>query len=640
MNEHQAAETHGFQAEVKQLLHLVIHSLYSNREIFLRELISNASDANDRLRFAALEDPAQLEGDTDLRIEVSIDPEQGLLAVSDNGIGMSRQEVVENLGTIARSGTGEFLSRLSGEKQKDAQLIGQFGVGFYSAFTVASEVEVLSRRAGAASEDAVRWVSKGENEYSLGPASRPARGTTVTLKLREDAREFLEPLRIRALIRRYSDHIAFPVSLRVIAAERGEAEVVNRAKALWTRARTEISPEEYREFYKHIAHDAADPLAWSHNRVEGKREYTSLIYIPATAPFDLWNRERPRGLKLYVNRVFVTEEATQFLPLYLRFVRGIVDSSDLSLNVSRELLQQDANVAAIRSALTKRVLDMLENLAAEESEKYAVFWEQFGNVLKEGIAEDLSNQDRIAGLLRFASTRSEGDTQSRSLKQYLGERGAAQKTIYFLTGESLATVRANPHLEVFRKHDIEVLLLVDRIDEWLIQHLPSYQDVPLRDVARGMLDLDVGEGAETKAPDLSKDQKHVLKRIKRVLKDQVQEVRSSNRLTESAACLVLADQDMGYQLQELLRAAGHEAPEVVPSLELNLSHPLLRQLEQEQDEARFEDLARLLYGEATLAEGRLPKDSAAFISSLNRLLLVPAAASSAPGSIDSADGGE
>ena len=615
------AETHGFRAEVKQLLHLVIHSLYSNREIFLRELISNASDANDRLRFAALEDPALLEGDPELRIELAVDVEHGQLSVSDNGIGMSREEIVENLGTIARSGTGEFLSRLSGDQKQDAQLIGQFGVGFYSAFTVASEVEVVSRRAGLPADQAVRWVSNGESDYELSTAERARRGTTVKLQLRPEAREFLDEFRIRELIRRYSDHIAFPVIFAKSTADGTEPETVNRAKALWTRSRADISEEEYQEFYRHVSHDEAEPLAWSHNRVEGKREYISLIFIPSRAPLDLWNREHPRGLKLYVNRVFVTDDAEQFLPLYMRFVRGVIDSGDLSLNVSRELLQQDSNVAAIRSALTKRVLDMLEKLALEEPEKYAVFWAQFGAVLKEGIAEDPASRDRIARLLRFASTRTAGTEQTRSLKDYAEQAVTEQQAIYYLIADSLTAARSHPHLELFRKLDREVLLLVDRIDEWVVRHLSEHDGKPLRDITRGALEPELTGSGVAAAAELSKDDRHLLNRAKRALGERVDEVRASRRLTDSAACLVLGEDDLGYQMQEMLKAAGHAPPAAAPSLELNLEHPLLLRLAQERDDARFEQLALLLLEQATLAEGRPLDDPGAFVGRLNRLLL-------------------
>ncbi len=614
--------THGFQAEVKQLLHLMIHSLYSNREIFLRELVSNASDANDKLRFEALADPALLEGGAELAITIEVDPDKREVCVTDNGIGMSRDEIATHLGTIAHSGTARFLEQLSGDQKQDAQLIGQFGVGFYSVFIVAEEVEVTSRRAGLPAEQGVRWVSDGRGEYTVETCTCAERGTAVRLKLREDAAEFCEPLRVEALVRKYSDHIGFPVRLRKASDTPDAAgEPVNRAKALWTRPRTEIEDREYLEFYRHIAHDSSEPLAWTHNRVEGKREFTALLYVPATAPFDLWNREAPRGVKLYVRRVFITDAAGDFLPLYLRFVRGIVDAADLPLNVSREMLQDDPNVSAIRAALTKRVLDVLERLAKDEPDKYATFWSEFGEVFKEGLAEDPGNRERIAELLRFSSTRSAGDAEDRSLADYLAGAKAEQEAIYYLRADSLGTARSSPHLEVFRARDIEVLLLTGRLDEWLMQHVDDYQGKPFKDVARGELDL--GKlGSEAKvaaAPD--KDERDVLKRVKRALRDRVDEVRFSSRLSESAACLVIGEEDIGYQMRELLKVAGHEAPEMRPSLELNPGHPLVKHLGRERDDARFERLAQVLLDQATLAEGRQLADPAAFVKRLNELLV-------------------
>ncbi len=609
--------TFSFQAEVKQLLHLMVHSLYSNREIFLRELVSNASDANDKLRFEALARPELLGSAAELEIRVDLDADKGLLTVSDNGIGMSREEVIENLGTIARSGTGQFLERLSGDQRKDAQLIGQFGVGFYSAFIVADEVTVLSRRADAPAAEGVRWVSAGQGEYSVEAIERPERGTTVQLKLKADAAEFKDASRLRALIRKYSDHIAFPVKMSSTA---GAEETVNRAKALWTRPRAEIKDDEYVEFYKQLAHDSEDPLTWSHNRVEGKREYTSLLYVPSVAPFDLWNRESPKGVKLYVQRVFITDQATQFLPLYLRFVRGVVDSSELSLNVSRELLQQDEAIAAMRSALTKRVLDMLERLAQEHPDKYAKFWGEFGSLIKEGLVEDSSNRDRLAKLLRFNTTRSSGNDQDRSLEQYLADAKPEQKNVYFLIGESATAVRSSPHLETFRERGVEVLLLSDRLDEWVMQHLTEHEGKPLKDIRRGALDP-AELGAEPAAkPEPDNEQKQLLKRVKRVLRERVDEVRIGGRLRESAACLVLNEHDFGYQMRELLQAAGHTPPPSIPSLELNPEHALVRRLERESDDGRFERLSLLLFEQAVLAEGRQLEDPAAFVKRLNELL--------------------
>jgi molecular chaperone HtpG len=612
--------TFAFQAEVKQLLKLMVHSLYSNREIFLRELVSNASDANDRLRFEALARPELLGPRADLEICVEVDPDRGLLTITDNGIGMTRGEIIENLGTIARSGTGEFIGRLSGDQRKDAQLIGQFGVGFYSAFIVADEVTVTSRRADAAPEEGVRWVSNGQGEYSVAAVTRAERGTSVQLKLKPDAAEFLRAERLRGLIRKYSDHIAFPVKMRT-SEDGGSNETINRAKALWTRPRAEITDAEYAEFYKHIAHDSEDPLTWSHNRVEGKREYTSLLYIPSVAPFDLWNRESPKGVKLYVQRVFITDQATHFLPLYLRFVRGVVDSSEVSLNVSRELLQQDEAITAMRSALTRRVLDMLEKMADETPDKYATFWGEFGALLKEGVVEDPANRERLAKLLRFNTTRSSGTDQDRSLKDYVAAARTDQQHVYFLIADSATAARSSPHLETFRERDIEVLLLSDRLDEWVMQHLTEHQGKTFKDVRRGAVAASELGGEPAKVGDGSdKERAALLKRVKRVLRDRVEEVRVGGRLRESAACLVLDDNDLGYQMRELLEAAGHKPPPSKPTLELNPDHPLVRKLERETDDGRFERLSFLLFEQAVLAEGRQLEDPAAFVKRLNELL--------------------
>ena len=610
--------THGFQAEVKQLLHLMVHSLYSNREIFLRELISNASDANDKLRFEALGRPELASQGANLDIVVTVDPDEKTIAIADNGIGMTRDEIVEQLGTIAHSGTQRFAERLTGDQRKDAQLIGQFGVGFYSAFIVADRVEVESRKAGEPAEAGVAWKSDGKGEFTVESRPKSDAGTTVKLFLRDDAHEFCDAARVRGLIRKYSDHIAFPVRLRTGA---GEAETVNQAKALWTRPRSEIANDEYLEFYKHVSHDLGEPLAWTHNRVEGKREYTCLLYVPSAAPFDLWNRETPRGLKLYVQRVFITDAAPQFLPLYLRFVRGVVDASDLSLNVSRELLQEDPHVAAIKSALTKRVLDMLERLARDEPEKYRTFWSEFGAVLKEGLAEDPANRDRIAELLRFASTKSDGDEQTRSLAEYVEAAAPEQDVIYYLQADTLPAARSSPHLEVFKSRDVEVLLLTDRLDEWAMQFLDAYRGKPFKDVARGSIDLKKLGAEQAVESEPSKEEKHLLKRVKRVLRERVQEVRFSERLTESAACLVIGDDDIGPRMRELLKAAGHDAPETAPSLELNPRHPLIKRLQSERDDGRFEQLSLLIFDQAALAEGRPLEDPAAFVKRLNHLLV-------------------
>ena len=617
MAEASAAETFGFQAEVRQLLHLMVHSLYSNREIFLRELISNASDANDKLRFEALRRPELISDAASLGIDVAIDREAKTISVSDNGIGMSRDEIIEQLGTIAHSGTGRFLEQLTGDQKQDSRLIGQFGVGFYSAFIVAAEVTVATRRADLPADAAIEWTSTGEGEYSIRPMEKEGRGTRVTLRLREAAHEFLDEHRVRALIRKYSDHVGFPIRLEVAGSD-AAPEQVNRAKALWTRPRTEVEDDEYVEFYRHVTHDFSDPLTWSHNKVEGRREYTSLLYVPSVAPMDLWNREAPRGVKLYVQRIFITDQAAEFLPLYLRFIRGVVDANDLPLNVSRELLQQDADVGAMRSALTKRVLEMLSKLADSEPEKYASFWSEFGPTLKEGLAEDAANRDRIAALLRFRTTRS--DAADRSLDAYLADARPDQDRIYYLIADSPTAAAASPHLEAFRERDIEVLLLTDRIDEWALQYLDEYQGKPLKDVSRGELELPASEAEAGIAAEPDKDQKHLLKRLKRSLRDQVEEVRPSNRLRESAACIVLGEQDLGYQMREMLKAAGQAPPETRPRLEVNLKHPLLARLAGEEDEATFGRLAQLVLDQAVLAEGRQLADPARFVRTLNELL--------------------
>ena len=614
MSETATAETFGFQAEVKQLLHLMVHSLYSNREIFLRELISNASDANDKRRFEAIERP-ELATDQ-LEIGIEIDRDARTITVSDTGIGMSRDEIIEQLGTIAHSGTGRFLERMTGDQKKDSQLIGQFGVGFYSAFIVADEVTVESRRADLPAAEAVEWQSRGEGEFSIRPIEREQVGTRVTLKLKDDGDEFLDEHRVRGLIRKYSDHVGFPILLTV-AGSAAKAEQVNRAQALWTRPRNEVSDDEYIEFYRHVTHDFADPLTWSHNKVEGKREYTNLLYVPSVAPYDLWNREAPRGVKLYVQRVFITDNATEFLPLYLRFVRGVVDCNDLSLNVSREMLQQDPAIASMRSALTKRVLDLLRKLA-DDSDKYKTFWSQFGSTLKEGLAEDTQNREKIAELLRYRTTRS--DQEDRSLDQYIADAKPEQDKIYYLVAESAAAAASSPHLEAFRDRDIEVVLMSDRIDEWALQYLHEYKGKELRDISRGELELPASEQAPEVAIEPDKDQKDLLKRIKRALRDEVDEVRASKRLRESAACIVLADQDIGYQMKEVLKAAGQALPDVKPHLEVNLDHPLLRRLGAESDKDRFDKLASLVLDQAVLAEGRQLADPARFVKRLNELL--------------------
>jgi molecular chaperone HtpG len=632
-----SAETLGFQAEVKQLLQLMIHSLYSNKEIFLRELISNASDAADKLRFEAVSDAALLEENPELEIRIEFDQEAGTVSITDTGIGMSRAEVIDQLGTIAKSGTGEFLSRLSGDERKDAALIGQFGVGFYSSFIVADRVELYTRRAGLPAADGIRWESQGEGEFTVENVERAERGTTVVLHLREDDKEFADPYKLRTLIRRYSDHIAFPVKMleeqplpaadkeaEAEAPKEPEFETVNSARALWTRARTDVSEDEYKEFYKHISHDFQEPLLWSHNKVEGKREYTSLLYLPEKAPFDLYNRESPRGLKLYVQRVFIMDEADQFLPLYLRFVRGVVDSNDLSLNVSRELLQQDSHVEAIRTALTKRVLDMISKLAKDNAEQYQAFWDEFGNVLKEGTAEDSANHEKLSGLLRFATSQTGAATQNVSLADYVGRMREGQEKIYFVTADSFNAVKSSPHLEIFRKKDIEVLLLADPIDEWVTGHLREFDGKQLVDIARGELDLsDIGAEEQESAEELSEKNKELIERITAELGEDVKEVRATNRLTDSPACLVVDQFDMGKQMRRVMEASGQVLPESKPIFEINPQHAVVKRLDAEQDEQRFGDLAHVLLDQAALAEGQQPNDPGMFVQRLNRLLSEP-----------------
>jgi molecular chaperone HtpG len=606
-------ETLGFQTEVRQLLKLMIHSLYSNKEIFLRELISNASDAADKLRFEALAQPDLL-GEDELTIQIEIDKEKRQLSVVDNGIGMSRDELVDNLGTIARSGTAEFLEQMTGDQQHDATLIGQFGVGFYSAFIVADKVTVDTRRAG--DDKAVRWESNGEGEFTIEEIDREERGTRVTLHLKDDGAEFVEPFRIESLIRKYSDHIGFPVSLHTVGED--ETKVVNSATALWTRSRTDVEDEEYKEFYKYLSHDFADPLAWSHNRVEGKREYTSLLYIPAAAPFDMWNREAPRGLKLYVQRVFIMDDAEQFLPLYLRFVKGVVDSADLPLNVSRELLQQNPDLAAMRSALTKRVLDMLGKLT--KGDEYAKFWREFGQVLKEGLVEDLANKDKLAKLLRFATTQSGTDAQDQSLDDYVARAQEDQDKIYYILADNHATAVASPHLEQLLKRGLEVLLLTDRIDPWLVDGIAEYEGKALVDVSRAALDLPDDE-EKTSLESMNEEHQPLLERIKGVLSDRVETVHVSRRLVDSPACVVAADDDLNPQLRRMLEASGQEIPETKPILEINVEHPLVSRLAAEADEQRFEGLSNIVLDHALLAEGSQLDNPAAYVHRMNKLLL-------------------
>jgi molecular chaperone HtpG len=607
-------ETLGFQAEVKQLLNLMIHSLYSNKEIFLRELISNAADAADKLRFEALSNNALYESDGELKIRISIDKAARTLTVSDNGIGMSRDEVVQNIGTIARSGTREFFESLTGEQAKDAKLIGQFGVGFYSAFIVADRVTLITRRAGRAASEGVRWecvMAEGAGEYTIEPAQKEARGTDVILHLREGEDELLEDWRLKAIVRKYSDHIGVPVFLG--------NETVNQASALWTRPKSEIRDEQYIEFYKHVGHDFEAPLAWTHNRVEGRQEYTQLLYIPAHAPFDLWDRQHRHGLKLYVRRVFIMDDAEHLLPAYLRFVRGVVDSADLPLNVSREILQQSRDVDAIRAGCTKRVLALLEDLAAKDKEKYVTFWKEFGRVLKEGVGEDHANRDQIARLLRFSSSFENSESESASLADYVSRMKEGQDRIYYVTAETFLAAKHSPHLEIFRKKGIEVLLLHDRVDEWLVASLPEFEGKALASVARGAVDLSKVK-SEDKEPDHEVGKyAELLRRLKACLDDKVKDVRVSTRLTESPSCLVADEHDMGGNLARILKAAGQKAPPTKPILEINVEHALVKRLAP--DDAQFDDWAGLLFDQALLAEGGQLDDPAGFVKRSNRLML-------------------
>ena len=621
-------ETLGFQTEVKQLLHLMIHSLYSNKEIFLRELISNASDAADKLRFEALAKPELLEGGADLKIRLSFDKDAKTVTLEDNGIGMSREEVIAHLGTIAKSGTSDFLKNLSGDQRKDSHLIGQFGVGFYSAFIVADQVEVFSRRAGSPASEGVHWSSKGEGEFEVANVEKAERGTRIVLHLKSGEEEFADGWRLRNIVKKYSDHIALPIELpKEHHGEDKPAEVewetVNRASALWTRPRTEVKDEEYQEFYKHVGHDFENPLSWSHNKVEGKLEYTSLLYVPGRAPFDLYQREAPKGLKLYVQRVFIMDQADQFLPLYLRFIKGVVDSNDLSLNVSREILQSGPVIDSMKSALTKRVLDMLEKLAKDKPDDYKTFWKAFGQVLKEGPAEDFANKEKIAGLLRFASTAGEGDEQTVSLADYLSRAKDGQDKIYYLTGESYAQIKNSPHLEVFRKKGIEVLLLTDRIDEWLMSYLTEFDGKQFVDVARGDLNLGELDSEEDKKAqeEVAKAKEGLIERLKGALGEQVAEVRVSHRLTDSPAILAIGEQDLGLQMRQILEASGQKVPDAKPIFEFNPAHPLIERLDAEPDEDRFTDLSHILFDQAALAAGDSLKDPAAYVQRLNKLLV-------------------
>ncbi|MEE3191813.1 MAG: molecular chaperone HtpG, partial [Pseudomonadota bacterium] len=605
-------------------------SLYSNKEIFLRELVSNASDACDKLRFQALTNNDLYESESDLKVDITFDKDAKTLTIADNGIGMTRDDVVNHLGTIAKSGTAEFLSQLSGDQQKDSQLIGQFGVGFYSAFIVADKVIVETRRAGESAEQGTRWESEGEGEFSLESIEKAGRGTSITLHLKEGEEEFADSFRLQNLIKKYSDHIAIPVFVQQDSNDddgEGEdasaPEAVNQAQAMWTRAKSDISDEDYKEFYKHVSHDWNEPLTWMHNTVEGKLNYTSLLYIPAQAPFDMWNREASRGVKLYVQRVFIMDDAEQFLPAYLRFVKGVLDSNDLSLNVSREILQQDKQVDSLRSAPVKRVLDTLEKMSKKDAEKYQTFWNQFGEVLKEGPAEDFANREKVAGLFRFATTQSEGTEQTVSLADYIARMREGQKKIYYITGENHDAVAASPHLEYFRKKGIEVLLLTDRVDEWMVGHLSDFDGKAFQDVTKGELDLDelADESEKEEQKQLEESHKALIERLEAALKDDVKEVRVSSRLSDSPACLVVGQYDMGGHMRRLMEAAGQKVPEPEVALEVNPSHPLIERLDQEADEDRFAELAQVIHAQAQLAEGSQLKQPAQYVTRLNKLLL-------------------
>ncbi|MHB8455010.1 MAG: molecular chaperone HtpG [Acidiferrobacterales bacterium] len=617
-------ETLGFQAEVKQLLDLMIHSLYSNKEIFLRELISNASDAADKLRFEALTDDGLFEGDSDLKISVSFDKDARTLTVSDNGVGMSRAEVVDNIGTIAKSGTRQFLASLTGDRARDMHLIGQFGVGFYSVFIVADRVTLLTRRAGLGPEHGVRWESEGNGEYTLETIERHRRGTEVVLHLREDQAEFLDGYRLRNIIRKYSDHITLPVLMPKEGEKPDGEEVVNRASALWARPRSEITQEEYDEFYKHVAHDFEPPLAHVHSHVEGKQEYTSLLYLPQRAPFDLWDRDKRHGIKLYVRRVFIMDDAEQLLPAYLRFVRGVIDSNDLPLNVSREILQHNKDIDAMRAGSVKKVLDLLDDLSAKDSGKFATFWKEFGRVLKEGVVEDFGNRGRIAKLLRFSSSHADSDTQDVSLTDYVARMKPGQGSIYYVTADGFAATKNSPHLEIFRKKGIEVLLMHDRIDEWIVGELTEFDGKPLKSVTKGDLDLGEMEDKEEKAQQEKtvSEFKDLVDRIGRALGDRVKEVRVTHRLTTSLACLVSGTQEISGNMERLLKAAGQNAPAVKPILEVNPMHPLVLKLKAESDESRFGDWSNILFDQALLSEGGQLEDPAGFVRRLNQLLQV------------------
>ena len=617
----QHKETLGFQTEVSQLLKLMIHSLYSNKEIFLRELISNASDACDKLRFEGLSDDALYEGESALTIRVALDKEARTLTISDNGVGMSRAEVVEHIGTIAKSGTHEFFSALTGDQAKDAHLIGQFGVGFYSAFIVADRVTLTTRRAGLTAEHGVCWTSAGEGEFSVETVEKPSRGTEIVLHLREGEDEFLDGWRLRAIIRKYSDHITLPILMK--AEDKDEEETVNQANALWARQKSEITEEQYDEFYKHAAHDFDPPLLRIHSKVEGRQEYTQLLYIPSHAPFDLWDRDRTHGVKLYVRRVFIMEDTQQLMPAYLRFVRGVIDSNSLPLNVSREILQHSKDIDAIRAGSVKKLLGALEELAENDREKYARFWKEFGLVLKEGVGEDFANRERIAKLLRFSSTAGDGESQTVSLRDYVGRMKEGQDKIYYITADSLAAARSSPHLEIFQRKGIEVLLLSDRVDEWVVSSLPAFEEKTLQSVAKDALDLGALEDAEEKQTQQKEADafKPVVDKIKEALGERVKDVRVTHRLTDSAACLVVDGSDPSANLERMLKAAGRPVSESKPIMEINPHHPLMNKLHREMGGERFNDWSQILFDQAALSEGGQLDDPAAFVRRLNGLML-------------------
>lgn len=619
-------ETLSFQTEVKQLLNLMIHSLYSNKEIFLRELVSNASDACDKLRFEALSDSALYENEENLGIKIDFDKDAKTVTITDNGIGMNREEVIANIGTIANSGTKKFLDNLTGEQAKDAEMIGQFGVGFYASFIVADNVVVETRRAGLGTEHGVRWVSTGEGEFDLENIEKAERGTKIILHLKKDEEEFADDWRLRSIINKYSDHISLPISMKKKdeeGKETDEFEAVNKASALWVRSKSEIKDEEYQEFYKHVAHDFDEPLSWLHNRVEGTQEYTTLFYIPKRAPFDMFERDQKNGIKLYVKRVFIMDDADQLMPNYLRFIKGVVDSDDLPLNISREILQKNKHIDTIRSASIKKILSHLTKMAKNNADDYALFWKEFGRVLKEGPAEDAGNKEKIAKLFRYASTHNDSDVEDISLDDYISRMKEGQDKLYYITGDSYAAVKNSPHLELFKKKGIEVVLMYDRVDEWMMSYLSEYEGKSFVNIAKGELDLGELEDKDDKekAEKASKDNEKMLKQMAESLGDKVKEVRVSNRLTDSASCLVVEQQDMAVSMQKILKQAGHEVPNIEPILEINIEHPLVKRLGDEQDDAKFADWSNLLFDQAMLSEGGQLEDPVAFVTRMNQLLL-------------------